>query len=49
MYLLAHQSGENSSDYSMMTCHVSWLVHPDTIADDDSWHFITEIRPRKEA
>jgi hypothetical protein len=44
VYLLAHESGENSSDFSMMICDVSWLVHPDTV--DDAWRVITDIRPR---
>jgi hypothetical protein len=43
VYLLAHKSGVNSSNYSMMECNVMFLVHPEAL--DSEWDVITSIRP----
>jgi hypothetical protein len=42
VYLLVHVGDSNSNNYDMMTCNVSFLVHPDD--HDHSWNIVSTIR-----
>jgi hypothetical protein len=42
VYLLVHTGDSNSSSYDMMSCNVSFLVHP--VTQDYTWNTISTIR-----
>jgi hypothetical protein len=42
VYILVRTGHRNSTSYDMMTCNVSFLVHPDTV--DDTWETVSTIR-----
>ncbi|KAJ1468616.1 hypothetical protein T484DRAFT_3629631 [Baffinella frigidus] len=42
VYLLVHTGDANANSYDMMSCNVSFLVHPEAI--DDTWQTISTVR-----